>query len=82
MQLSMVVAGAIDDFSAARRSDLALRFAAAAGAPAADVSVSVAPGSVQLLFTVRSATAEQADRIAASLRQALIDAETASALLQ
>eukprot|EP00966_Prymnesium_polylepis_P000606 13763-Prymnesium_polylepis.1 len=82
LELSMIAAGSVEDFSAARLSELAMSMADAAGVPAADVSLRVSASSVTLLFTLTAPTADRGAQIATILRPSLADANAASSLLQ
>ena len=79
--VTLVAAGAVDDFDQATRAGLREAFATAAGVAMADVALSVEAASVRLRFEVDVPSEEQGTSLVITLASKLTSASAASALL-
>ena len=77
----MTAAGDVSDYDAATQDSLRSRLALTLDVSTADVSLSVTPASVQLLFSVQVADAAEATTVIDKVTQVLPDAAAAASTL-
>ena len=74
----MVAAGTVDDYDAAKKSDLKQKFATEAGVTASEVEVTVTAASVKISVVINAASQAASNSLKSTLDTVLADADAAS----